>query len=217
MTTERLPLFPLNTVLMPGMVLPLHIFEPRYQAMMRHVLAGDRTFGILLIRQGSDTDPIAPTYEVGTTAEVMSIVPLEDGHMNVSATGRQRFRVTRLYHDQPYLSGDVEYLSDDYTPSEGLLELQADVERLSLEYVTTILTLRHEHKAHVNLPRDPVTLSYKIAGLLVAVQPYEAQQLLESRGVEKRLFAEVLLLRRELAILKRMGQMGGSGDRPSPN
>jgi uncharacterized protein len=215
MTRERLPLFPLGTVLLPGMVLPLHIFEPRYQLMLQQVLEGDRRFGVLLIQRGSEVGQPAEPYDVGTVAEVTAVVPLDDGRMNISTTGRERFKVTALYHEQSYLTGDVAYLSDAYNPSEGLTDLQAEVERLGMEYITTVLTLRAEHRQHVQLPSDPLTLSYKVAGLLAAMQPHEVQDLLQSPTLEHRLFAEVLLLRRELAILRRMSEMDGG--RLSPN
>ena len=216
MTPERLPLFPLHTVLLPGMVLPLHIFEPRYQQMMEHVLAGDRRFGVLLIRRGLEVGPDAEPAAVGTAAEVTAVVPLEDGRMNINTTGSRRFRVRQFYHDRVYLSGEVEYLSEQYTPSEQLAELQAEVERLCLDYMTLVLTLREEHLGQVRLPSDPVTLSYKVAGLLVALQPFEVQAVLEAPTVEHRLLAEVGLLRRELAILRRMGEMTADGG-ISPN
>jgi Lon protease-like protein len=215
MIRERLPLFPLGTVLLPGMVLPLHIFEPRYQLMMQRVLEGDRRFGVSLIRRGSEVGQPAEPYAVGTVAEVTAVVPLDDGRMNISATGRERFKVTAFYDDQPYLTADVAYLSDAYNPSEGLAELQAEVERLGMEYVTTVLTLRAEQRSHIQLPTDPLTLSYKVAGLLAAMQPHEVQDLLQSPTLEHRLLAEVLLLRRELAILRRMSEMDGG--RLSPN
>ncbi len=205
MKTERLPLFPLNTVLIPGTVLPLHIFEPRYQIMLRRVLAGDQRFGVVLIHDGRpDISPAAWTVEVGTVAEVTDVAPLDDGRSNISTTGRQRFR--------------VQLLSDDYIPSEHLRELFDAVQHVSRQYVTALLTLSREQMTHIRLPDEPVTLSYKVAGLLEHVlQPAERQKLLEAPGVEHRLYAELLVLRRELAILRRMGEMGDPGDKVSPN
>jgi len=150
--TERLALFPLDTVLVPGMVLPLHIFERRYQIMMRHVLAGNRRFGVLLLRRGNELDPDPEPYDIGTIAEVTDVVPLEGGRMNISTTGRQRFRVVAFHHDQPYLSADIDVLADGYQATEQLLELQEEVERLGLRYVTMMLTLTHEQITHVQLP-----------------------------------------------------------------
>ena len=217
MTSERLPLFPLQTVLLPGMALPLHIFEPRYRQMMERVLAADRRFGVLLIREGREVGPDAQCVEVGTVAEITDVVPLENGMMNIATTGSRRFRVIAFHHDQPYLTGDVEYLSEQYTTSQQLLELQAEVERLTFDYVTTMLILRDEQATHVQLPKDPVTLSYKVAGLLVAIHPFEAQELLASPTLEHRLLAEILILHRELAILRRMGEMADQGGRFSLN
>jgi Lon protease-like protein len=217
MAIERLPLFPLKTVLLPGMVLPLRIFEPRYRLMMRRVLAGERRFGVLLIRRGEEVGPGAEPYEMGTVAVVTAVEPLAGGLMHISATGSRRFRVTAFHHDEPYLTGDVEYLSDDCPPSDTLRALQAEVERLSRAYVTTMLTLRDEHVGQVRLPRDPVALSYTVAGVLAALRPSEAQQLLASPTVEQRLCLERGLLRRELAIVRRMVQLTARSSRFSPN
>ena len=217
MTAERMPLFPLNTVLMPGMVLPLRIFEPRYQVMMQRVLAGERRFGVLLIRRGCEVDPDAEPYDVGTIAEVTSVAPVEGGLINISTVGSRRFRVQAFHRDQPYLTGDVEYLSEEYQPSAALSTLRADVDRLCVQYVTTVLALHDEQVEHICLPDDSVMLSYKIAGLLMAIRPEEAQTLLESQSLEHRLHREIALLRREVAILRRMGEMGDPGERISPN
>jgi Lon protease-like protein len=216
--TERLPLFPLDTVLVPGMVLPLHIFELRYRTMLRRVLAEDRRFGVLLLRRGSAVDPDPEPYDVGTVAEVTDVVTLGDGRANISTTGRQRFRVSAFHRDQPYLSADVELLDDPYQHTEQLMDLQEEVERLGLRYVTMLLTLTTEQVARVQLPRDPVMLSYKVAALFVgSMRVEEAQALLASPTVEHRLYGEILLLRRELAILRRMGEMGKPDGQRSPN
>lgn len=215
---ERLPLFPLNTVLIPGTVLPLHIFEPRYQTMIRDVLASSRRFGVLLYRPEIDEEHGVHMHLVGTVAEVTDVVPLGDGRLNISTTGRRRFRVSEFHHDRPYLSGDVEYLSDEFTVTDRLSALRAEVEAASLCYVTTILTLSNEQATQVRLPDDPVQLSYKVVGLLQAMlQPHDVQGLLESQSVERRLYEELLVLRKELAILRRMGEMRETGTGPSPN
>ena len=217
MAIERLPLFPLKTVLLPGMVLPLRIFEPRYRLMMQRVLAGERRFGVLLIRRGEEVGPGAEPYDVGTVAVVTAVEPLAGGLMEISATGSRRFRVTAFHHDAPYLTGDVEYLSEDCQPSDTLRALQTEVERLSCEYVRTVLTLQDAHAGRVQLPGDPVALSYTVAGVLAALQPSEAQELLASSTVEQRLDMERGLLHRELAILRRMAQMTERSGRFFPN
>ena len=217
MAIERLPLFPLKTVLMPGMVLPLRIFERRYRLMMQRVLAGERRFGVLLIRRGEEVGAGAEPYDLGTVAVVTAVEPLGGGLMRISATGSRRFRVTAFHHDEPYLTGDVEYLSEGWQSSDTLCALQAEVERLSREYVTTVLALQDGHVGQVQLPRDPVALSYTVGGVLAALRPSEAQQLLASPTVEQRLCMERDLLRRELAIVGRMAQMAERRGRVSPN
>jgi hypothetical protein len=98
-----------------------------------------------------------------------------------------------------------------------LCALQAEVEHLSREYVTTVLTLQDGHVGQVQLPRDPVALSYTVGGVLAALRPSEAQQLLASPTVEQRLCLERGLLRRELAIVRRMVQLTARSSRFSPN
>src|SRR5512135_482766 len=104
----ELPLFPLNTVLFPGQVLPLHIFELRYQQMIRRCLAEDLPFGVVLIRKGREVDDeAAEPHVVGTVARIIESTHLGDGTMNIVTVGTERFRIQRLMHDQPYLLGEV--------------------------------------------------------------------------------------------------------------
>ena len=106
-----LPLFPLNTVLFPGLPLQLHIFEPRYRTMIRLCQTENQPFGVVLIHQGIEAyGPAAEPVQIGCTARIARLVPLEDGHMNLTALGEERFRILKLNHDTPYLVGEVESL-----------------------------------------------------------------------------------------------------------
>ena len=107
----ELPLFPLNTVLFPGMPLQLHIFEERYRMMMQRVLTTNQTFGVNLIRNGTEANgPLAEPYPIGCTARVVSVEPLDDGRMNMTVVGDERYRIVRLGSAQPYLTAFVESL-----------------------------------------------------------------------------------------------------------
>ena len=106
--TIELPLFPLNTVLFPGQVLPLHIFEERYRLMIRRCLAEDAPFGVALIQTGAEVGAAAEPHTVGTVARIIESSHLPDGTMNIVTVGTERFRIHRLIHDQPYLRGEVE-------------------------------------------------------------------------------------------------------------
>lgn len=109
----KVPLFPLNTVLFPGGPLPLRIFEPRYIRMVSDCVQDDSPFGVLLIRDGSETGP-ATTHEVGTLARITDWYQGSDGLLGVTAIGEQRFRViSSTRHDDGLNVGDIELLPDE--------------------------------------------------------------------------------------------------------
>jgi ATP-dependent Lon protease len=110
MRADRIPLFPLNVVLLPGADLPLHIFEPRYRKMVRDCLDNKTEFGMLLAL----VDGVAGT---GCTAEILEVVKTyDDGRMDILAVGREPFRVVELFTEDPLLEGSVDYLDDRYAP-----------------------------------------------------------------------------------------------------
>src|SRR5919108_3179773 len=100
----ELALFPLNVVLFPGMVLPLHIFEPRYRQMIADCQEQERPFGIVLVKPNSLPLQEEP-YPVGTVAEIRDLNRLEDGRFLLMAVGLQRFRILSQHRQKPYLSG----------------------------------------------------------------------------------------------------------------
>lgn len=83
----KLPLFPLNTVLFPGMALRLHIFEPRYRLMVADCLANGGLFGVVLIRSGREVGEPAVPHSVGTTAHISGAERLPDGRLNIEVFG----------------------------------------------------------------------------------------------------------------------------------
>ncbi|MBK8536588.1 MAG: LON peptidase substrate-binding domain-containing protein [Candidatus Competibacteraceae bacterium] len=113
--TQEFPLFPLKTVLFPGGVLPLKIFEPRYLDMVSHCLKNDSGFGVVMIYEGSEAGS-QPTsiHPVGTLARIVDFDPLEDGLLGVIGLGVQRLRVVghRIQPDN-LLIGQVLWLPDD--------------------------------------------------------------------------------------------------------
>ena len=84
---EPLPLFPLTTVLFPEMLLPLHIFEPRYRLLVRRCMDEDKPFGVALSRTGQDVGPNAEPYTIGTEAKIMAFSPLSDGRSYIVVRG----------------------------------------------------------------------------------------------------------------------------------
>ena len=122
---ETVPVFPLGTVLMPGALLPLHIFEPRYRQLTVDLVTGavpDKEFGVVAVREGwvPDVDGMTGLHTVGCTAELRDVRRLPDGRFDMVTRGSRRFRLLDLDADsKPYLMGSVEYLPDEPDPTVG--------------------------------------------------------------------------------------------------
>src|SRR5437879_8950789 len=101
---ELLPLFPLTTVLFPEMLLPLHIFEPRYRLLVRRCMDDDRPFGVVLIRSGQEVGATAEPHAIGTQAKIMAFSPLSDGRSYIVVRGIRRYALGQTSPDtQPSL------------------------------------------------------------------------------------------------------------------
>lgn len=195
----RLPLFPLGSVLVPGLVLPLHVFEERYRVLVNALLAlpegAIRQFGVIAIRSGAEAGQTIPElYEVGCSAELREVTPYSDGRFDIMSVGESRFRLLELDQDAgtPYLTGLVEFLPDP----DG-----ADVEPLRQDVAAQFADYRRRLQVDVTeLPEDARVVSYLIAAAMVLDLP-ERQQLLEQPTTADRLRAESELLRRERALV----------------
>lgn len=107
-----LPQFPLGLVLFPSMVLPLHVFEPRYRTMVHDVLDGERTFGVVMIERGSDVGGDDQRSDYGTAARVVEAEELPDGRWALLTVGIERFRVVEWLPDDPYPLAEIESWPD---------------------------------------------------------------------------------------------------------
>jgi Lon protease-like protein len=104
-----MPMFPLGTVLLPGVVLPLHVFEPRYQQLVRDCLeAEEHEFGVVLIDRGSEVGGGDTRADVGVVATMLQVAALDAGRFAVVTIGTRRIRVTNWLPDRPYPRADVE-------------------------------------------------------------------------------------------------------------
>jgi Lon protease-like protein len=112
---------PLGTVLLPGQVLPLHIFELRYRVLMRELTAPDAVpeFGVVLIERGHEVGGGDERVAVGTVARVAKAQELADGRWMVAAAGTTRFRVGTWLPDQPYPCAEIVELPDEADPDAG--------------------------------------------------------------------------------------------------
>lgn len=119
-------MFPLGSVLLPGAVLPLHVFEPRYRRLVEDCVAAEHhEFGVVLIERGSEVGGGDVRRDVGTMARMVQVAQVPDGRYAVIAVGTHRVRVRTWLPDEPYPLADVEEWPDDETAAAG--GLAADI------------------------------------------------------------------------------------------
>jgi len=173
MRPDRISLFPLNVVLFPGELLPLHIFEPRYRRMVRECLDEKTPFGMLLALPNG-------VAHVGCSAEILEVTKrYDDGRMDILTVGRDPYRVVDLFTDDPLLEGAVDYLEDE----DSLLEPQNREKLIELYEVCYTLLFS-------GMPPDlsrssSQSLSFAIAGALPLDLLWK-QQILELRSEAER-------------------------------
>jgi len=217
----RLPLFPLNNVLFPDALMPLHIFEPRYRLLTRRCIEHQRPFGIVLIRNGTEVGTGAEPYEVGTEAKIVAESPLPDGRSYIVTRGERRFAVESLISDaEPYLMGRVRYL--DETDGDRAVD-RASVARDAFgAYLLAVVAVTEDTRGERALAdelRDaaPGDLAYRIAGSL-AVDAPQQQALLELETASARLEQETRILNRETELLRALlVHLRERGERPGLN
>ena len=186
----QVPLFPLNAVVFPGVVTPLHIFEERYRALVRE-LAGiesvfDRVFGILAIREGYEVGDhgMHSAHRVGTLVQLTELEAYDDGRFDIEVIGRQRLQVTETDSSGLFLRGEVELLPDVDEPEA---EAEAKAARSTFErYRDQLSELRGGPVLTGDLPSDPAYLSYALASTCLLTLP-QRQALLEAESAQVRL------------------------------
>jgi Lon protease-like protein len=206
---DALPLFPLgHTVLFPGVVLPLHVFEERYRELIRTLVelpeGTPRRFGVVAIRQGWEVgDDAAPAlHEVGCAAELRRVSRYPDGRYDIVTVGTHRFRLAAVDRSaRPYLMGVVRWLPSE--PPTDAAGPAAAVAALYGDYVRAAAGLQARPAEAAELPADPVELSYAVAaGAVLTLE--DRQALLAAESTRERLRAELALLKREITMVQRL-------------
>jgi len=219
----KLPHFPLHTVLFPHLPLPIHVFEARYRAMARDLVADGSPYAgrfvVSMITEGREVGGDAVAQAVGTVAEVRSAEQFPDGRWLLLVVGAGRARLRDVDRSGPYAVAEIELLSDvagDH--ADGLLPT---VQRALDAYLATVKRFvartasvgdhaqelpdvtasLDEVLKPIRLPDDPVAASYAVAGVL-QIELARKQQLLELPDAAARLRAELELLRREVRFLE---------------
>jgi Lon protease-like protein len=213
--SEQLPLFPLGTVLVPGMRLSLHVFEPRYRQLVADLLnaedPGAPEFGVVALKQGWEVGELKDVYDVGTTARVTDVLPHPDGRCDLAAVGERRFVIESLdTTSQPYLMATVYPLGEP--AGEQRPGPIAAVHRALEAHLNTLTDLDADLGdldeladlvADDELGKDPQALSYAVAKLM-SLPLSDRQALLAVVDTAGRLRAARSVLRRETELLRQL-------------
>lgn len=205
----EIPLFPLDLVLFPGMVQPLHIFEPRYREMTRFCLDSNISFGVTLATPESQFGQEQPE-RYGTLARIADYQRLPDGRYNLITVGVQRFEALELRHEKPYMSGKVRLLPEDIGDGD-IASLQMETRSLLDDYLSLVLSVMEGGETSIAVPKDTVELSYFIAVCLPCADEVK-QTLLEAQTAVDRLTRERELLRIEIAAISAQILDGSAND-----
>lgn len=213
----KLPLFPLNTVLFPGMPLALHIFEDRYKLMIGKCLQERRPFGVVHIHRGAEAlAPLPEPDTIGCTAFISQVERLHQGRMNIGVIGQRRFRIVSLDTDLPYLRGQVEYYPLREDDLRGQKALAGRLRPWVLRYLDHLSRLGSETLKAEDLPHEPVPLAYASSALL-QISTRQKQELLSIEKAVALLANLRTIYRNEIAILKAIGQIPGPEIGDDPN
>lgn len=200
--TMALPLFPLNTVLYPGVTIPLHVFEDRYRALVHHLLRLDpeqRMFGSVAIREGYEVGEhgTQSLYRVGVRLQLTEVEAHREGTFDVVAVGRDRLMLDRIETGGLFPVGHVTVLTER---KAAVPEHLLDRARATFTAYRVALAGLRADPYEGALPRDPEYLSWTLAAC-APLPLAERQQLLEADDANERLTLVTDLLRSELRAM----------------
>lgn len=198
--TEKLPLFPLNTVLFPGITVPLRVFEDRYRALVHQLLRiedpAERLFGSCAIREGYEVGERGgqSLHRIGCLLQLTDVEEHADGTFDIVAVGRGRLRLESLETSGEFLAGEVAVLEDAPEPVDPVLTARA--RQVFDDYRSQLSEVRGESLLEGDLPRDPTYLSWSMAATCLLTMR-ERQNLLESPTDTERLILLIDMLQSE--------------------
>lgn len=186
----NVPLFPLSTVVFPGSVTPLHVFEERYRRLVRDLRGirspAERVFGVVAIREGYEVGDhgMQTLHRVGTLVQLTGVEEYDDGRFDIETTARQRMIVVQTETSGPYLRGEVELIEDADEPGTGVEA--ARTLTVFEDYRRVLSGLRGGPVLDGALPTDPAYLSYSLAASCPLTLP-QRQALLQAETTRERL------------------------------
>lgn len=209
--SQSLPMFPLNTVLFPGMSVPLHVFEDRYRALVHELMRIDdpaqRLFGSVAIREGfevGDADHRTgrqSLHRIGCVLQLTDVTAHPDGSFDIVALGRGRLRMEEFDASGPYPAAQVALLDDELetVPPDTAAQAVAVFAR----YRARISEISGHPVFAGDLPQDPTYLSWSLAATSLLTLA-DRQSLLEADDAGERLAMVTWLLRQELRAMAAM-------------
>ena len=196
----ELPMFPLGSVLLPSTAISLHIFEPRYRALARDCMEGDRRLGVVLIERGSEVGGGDVRFDVATRATIAEAVELDDGRWLMVLIGEDRVRVQRWLPDDPYPRAEVAPC-EDRPPGPSASTRRNELDDLLRRVVAQKIELGEAAAdMTVDLSPDAVAATWQ-ATRLAPLGPLDAQRVLGTDGADERLDLVLSLLEEESAVL----------------
>ena len=200
---EKLPLFPLNTVLFPGSPLHLHIFEERYKEMVDHCIEYKMPFGVTLIKKGVEAfGPLAEPFRIGCTANIYQVQELKSGSMNIVVYGQDRFRILSISRDeQPYLTGRIKLYPLSTYNRDGLLENRDQLSTYVHRYTGNLIKAGISQMDIEEIPENPINLA-NFAAAALKIPPLEKQRLLSFDSVDQLISELLAVYQRELVLVE---------------
>lgn len=204
----NIPLFPLNVVLFPGMMLPLHIFEERYKAMINECLATNQPFGVVLAKNKQAQAPnvaglySSDLYEVGTTARITAVENLTDGRMNLITIGQERFVIKDVQPNvADFLMGRVDpFPLQEEDDLQKVATLVHKLRPMVRQYINHLADASGEDLSNATLPADPTALAF-LAGTAIQGPLADKQKLLSAKSLSTLIASTVSVLDKEDQIL----------------
>lgn len=199
----EMPLFPLGVVLFPGMMLPLHIFEPRYREMINRCIDEDLPFGVVLIKEGKEVGGSAEPHEIGTAARITRVERKPDGRMDITIAGTRRFRIEQLDFQHAYLTAKVSHYPVVNGDTRLAVEQVHKIRPKIIRYVDLLAQATGVELLLDQLPEDPTSLAF-LTAIALQVNPQDKQRLLALAGIPEILQLSSFLLGREIQLLQHM-------------
>jgi uncharacterized protein len=200
-----LPMFPLGAVLLPGAVLPLHVFEPRYRKLVQDCLDGDPEFGVALIERGWEVGGGETRTSVGTVARIIQVAGLDDGRYALITVGTRRIVINSWLPDDPYPRADVTDWPDP-EPQFSLDEHRVAIERRVRRLLALTVELGDTSTDTSPEIADEVVLASYHLSALAPLGPADHQRLLNAPSVSARYdLLDLMLDDAEAALQFRLG------------